>query len=156
VFCPHISTHTLYDVEVNESEVLIILYSLDVNKAAGIDKLHGPKVFRYTACALSLLKPICHLFAASKQVVVYQPNDIPTVLHLSINPVLNPLVRNYRPISLLCVLSEKNCIQQNHEIFRRIIYKTSVWSPPRKICLTTCSYCCSLKNSQKAVCPSRS
>jgi len=37
------STHTLHNVEVNESEVLTILYSLDFNKAAGIDNI-GPKV----------------------------------------------------------------------------------------------------------------
>jgi len=37
-----VSTHTLHNVELNESEVLPILYSLDVNKAVGIDNI-GPK-----------------------------------------------------------------------------------------------------------------
>jgi len=55
-------THTLHNVEVNESEVLTILYSLDINKAAGING-SGPKVLRF--CVLSLLKPICHLFTVS-------------------------------------------------------------------------------------------
>ena len=56
------STGTLHDIEINESEVLTILSSLDGNKAPGIDNI-CPRVYRH--CVLPLLKPICHLFAVS-------------------------------------------------------------------------------------------
>ena len=52
------STYTLHDIKATEIEVLTILNSLDVNKAAGINNISA-KVLRY--CALPLLKPICHL-----------------------------------------------------------------------------------------------
>ena len=56
------STGTLQDIEINESEVLTILSSLDVNKAPVIDNI-SPKAYRY--CALLLFKPICHLSLSS-------------------------------------------------------------------------------------------
>ena len=56
------STGTLNDIEINESEVLTTLSSLDDNKAPGIGNI-TPRV--YIHCALSLLQPICHLFAVS-------------------------------------------------------------------------------------------
>ena len=97
------SANTLQDIEVIDTEVLTILTSLDVTKAAGIDNI-SPKVFRY--CALPLLKPICHLFTIS-----LQTGSIPTQwrthcitpIHKSSN---KSFVNNYRPISLLCILSK--------------------------------------------------
>ena len=97
------SANILQDIEVNEMEVLIILNSLDINKATGIDNI-SPKVLIY--CALPLLKPICHLFTAS-----LTTSSIPTQWRTHcITPVHKSgdksLVRNYRPISLLCILSK--------------------------------------------------
>ena len=40
------STSTLNDIEINESEVLTILSSLDGNKAPGIDDI-SPRVYRH-------------------------------------------------------------------------------------------------------------
>jgi len=97
-------THTLHSVEVNESEVLPILYSLDINKAAGIDNI-GPRVLRF--CASSLLKPICHLFTAS-----LSTGGVPTQwhAHCCVTSIYKygdkSLVSNYQPISLLCILSK--------------------------------------------------
>ena len=95
--------HTLHDVEIIESEVLVILNSLDVNKAAGIDNI-CPNVFRY--CALSLLKPICHLFTVS-----LSTGNIPIQWRTHcVTPIYKSgdksSVSNYRPISLLCILSK--------------------------------------------------
>jgi len=73
VLLSYTGTHTLHNVEVNDSEVLTILYSLDINKAAGIDGII-PKVLRF--CASSLLKPICHLFTVS-----LSTSSIPTQWH---------------------------------------------------------------------------
>jgi len=96
-------THTLHNVEVNESEVLTILYSLDVNKAAGIDGI-SLKVLRF--CASPLLKPICHLFTVS-----LSTSSIPTQWRTHcVTPIYKSgdksLVSNYRHISLLCILSK--------------------------------------------------
>jgi len=95
-------THTLNSVDVNESEVLTILYSLDVNKAAGIDICS--KVLRF--CVSSLLKPICHLFTVS-----LSTGSIPTQWRTHcVTPIYKSgdksLVSNYQPISLLCILSK--------------------------------------------------
>ena len=54
-----ISTGTLHDIEIKESEVLTILSYLDSNKVPGIDNI-SPR-----HCTLPLLKTICHLFAVS-------------------------------------------------------------------------------------------
>ena len=51
------STSTLQDIEITE-----LLSSLDVNKTPSIDNISS---IVYKCCALSLLKPICHLFAVS-------------------------------------------------------------------------------------------
>ena len=56
------STGTSHGIEINESEILTTLSSLDGNKAPGIDNI-CPRVYRH--CALPLLKTICHLFAVS-------------------------------------------------------------------------------------------
>ena len=93
----------LHNVEIIELEVLTILNSLNVNKAAGIDNI-GPKVLRY--CALSLLKPICHLFSVS-----LSTGSIPAQWRTHcVVPIYKSgdksFVSNYQPVSLLCILSK--------------------------------------------------
>ena len=105
-----VSTSTLQDIEITESEVLTILSSLDGNKAPGIDNI-SPLV--YKCCALSLLKPICHLFAVS-----LSSGNIPSQWRTHwITPIYKcgdkSLVNNYRPISLLCILSK---------VLERVVY----------------------------------
>ena len=104
------SPNTIEDIVITEPDVLDILQSLDVNKACGIDSI-SPKIFRY--CALPLLKPICHLFSVS-----LSTSDIPTEWRTHcVVPIYKSgdksLVSNYRPISLLCILSK---------VLERIVY----------------------------------
>ena len=86
------------------------LSSLDSSKSAGPDGI-SPKILKY--CALALYKPIHHIFMLSLS-QHYLPVD--GRLHL-ITPVYKSgdksSVRNYRPISLLGVISK---------VFERIIY----------------------------------
>ena len=80
-----------------------ILSTLDVTKAPGIDGI-SPAVLRH--CASPLLIPICHLFINS-----ITTGRIPSqwCTHCII-PIhksgSKTLVNNYRPISLLCILSK--------------------------------------------------
>ena len=91
-------------------EVHDILSTLDTTKAARIDGI-SPRILRH--CASSLLTPICHLFISS-----ITTGNIPTEwcthciipIHKSGNKTL---VNNYRPISLLCILSK---------VLERIVY----------------------------------
>ena len=87
----------------NEEEVYAALVQLDPNKATGIDKI-SPKVLKH--CASSLFYPLCHLFNLS-----LSTGAIPTEwkIHL-ITPVYKSAdrssVKNYHPISLLCIASK--------------------------------------------------
>ena len=98
------------NIEISTSEVYDILSTLDVTKAAGIDGIN-PRILRY--CASSLLIPICHLFMSSI-ITGYIPNQ--WCIHCII-PIYKSgdksSVKNYRPISLLCILSK---------VLERIIY----------------------------------
>ena len=86
------------------------LCNLDTSKAAGIDDLN-PKLFKN--CTTYLLLPIFHLFTTCMKFakVPAQWKD-----HCII-PVFKSrdktLVNNYRPISLLCILSK---------VLERIVY----------------------------------
>ena len=79
------------------------LSSLDSTKSSGIDEI-GPKLLKH--CALALYGPIHHLLCTSltKQVL---PSDWK---HHCITPIHKSgdkaSVNNYRPISLLCILSK--------------------------------------------------
>jgi len=101
---------TLHDIEVSHSDVFDILTSLDVSKTSGIDNI-SPKIFKYYAAPLLLV--ICHLFSVSLKnssipqewrthcvIPVYKTGDKSSVC-------------NYRPISLLCILSK---------VLERIVY----------------------------------
>ena len=108
--CPPNYDHPLHDIEISTMEVHDILSTLDITKAAGIDGI-SPRILRH--CASSLLTPICHLFISS-----ITTGNIPTEwcthciipIHKSGNKTL---VNNYRPISLLCILSK---------VLERVVY----------------------------------
>ena len=67
----------------NNYSVQYTLWSLDSTKATGIDDLH-PEI--YKSCALSLLLPICHLFAICME-SKYQCSGRIIVSFLYTNPV---------------------------------------------------------------------
>ena len=135
------STGTLNDIEINKSEVLIILSSLDGNKAPGIDNI-SLRVYRH--CAFTLLKPICHLFAIS-----LSSGSIPfqwcihwiTAIYKSDD---KSLISNYRPISLLCILSKvlERVVYNNilNYVLREILFMSSAWLPPRTIRSSTTTF----------------
>ena len=109
-----LSSSSLHEIQFTESDVLAILSTLDVSKACGIDNF-SPKIFRY--CVLSLLQIICHLFFTSLSSSTI-PNDWRT--HCVV-PVYKSgdksSVCNYRPISLLCILSK---------VLERIVYNNMI------------------------------
>ena len=87
----------------SEDEVYSALNQLDPNKATGINTI-SPKILKH--CALSLTRPLCHLFNLS-----LTTGAIPQEwkVHLIV-PVYKSAerssVQNYRPISLLCNTSK--------------------------------------------------
>ena len=110
----HSSPHSLQNIQFSDSDVLDILTTLDINKACGIDNF-SPRIFRY--CALPLLQIICRLFSTSLScgtlpidwrthcvVPVYKSSDKSSVF-------------NYRPISLLSILSK---------VLERLVYNNII------------------------------
>ena len=102
---------TLSDITISPSEVFESLTSLDPTKAMGIDSI-GPRLLR--ECAHVLYEPLCHLFSLS---ISLQSIPADWKIHL-ITPIHKAgdrsLVSNYRPISLLCIISK---------VLERILYK---------------------------------
>ena len=100
-------------VSFTESEVFDALSSLDASKSSGCDGI-GSKLIK--DCALALYLPVHHLFSLSlsKQSIPYEWK-----CH-SITPIFKSgdksQVKNYRPISLLCVISKV----LEHLIFNKI------------------------------------
>ena len=96
-------TSFISDLQISQLDVLEALNSLDVTKSTGPDGI-GPKLLKQ--CALALYIPIHHLIciSISKQAI---PSE--WKCH-SITPVYKSgdkaLVNNYRPISLLCIISK--------------------------------------------------
>ena len=90
-------------ISLSASEVLDALSSLDPTKSSGCDGI-GPKLIKH--CALALYVPLYHLYSVSlsKQCI---PNE--WKCH-SITPIYKSgdksNVMNYRPISLLCIVSK--------------------------------------------------
>ena len=87
----------------NECEVYEALFSLECNKAAGIDSIR-PDVLKH--CATPLTKPLHHLFCHC-----ISTHDLPSEWRIHcIIPIFKSgnksNVANYRPISLLCVVSK--------------------------------------------------
>ena len=98
------------DVYFTPYDILNILSSHDFNKAMGIDCL-SPKVL--THCAPALYLPIYHLFSQC-----FQQSSLPCEWKIHcITPIFKSgdrmMVSNYRPISLLCVISK---------VLERIVY----------------------------------
>ena len=97
-------------ITITESEVYQNLASLDPHKAMGCDEI-SPKVLKH--CALPLYQPLHRLFS-----LCLAQNFVPLEwrTHL-IKPIFKSgdrnNIRNYRPISLLCVVSK---------ILERIVY----------------------------------
>ena len=91
------------DITISESDVFCALTSLDPTKAMGTDGI-SPRLLK--VCALPLLQPLHHLFSQSLT-QYYIPLEWRT--HL-IKPLFKSgdrhFIRNYRPISLLCVVSK--------------------------------------------------
>ena len=94
---------TISDITISESDVYEALHSLNPAKAMGIDGI-GPKVLKH--CALSLYQPIHYLFTLS-----LTQHSLPNEwkFHL-ITPIYKSgnksSVKDYRPISLLCIISK--------------------------------------------------
>jgi len=97
------SDSTLSDITITSSEIYETLSSLDPTKAMGPDGI-SPKVLKY--CADILTNPIRYLFSLTLT-KGYLPYEWRT--HCII-PVFksgdNAIVSNYRPISLLCIISK--------------------------------------------------
>ena len=104
----------IQDIRFSDTDVLYLLTSLDTSKACGIDNL-SPKIFKF--CALPLLQVICHLFQTS---ISFSNIPLDWRTHRVI-PVYKSgnkcLVSNYRPISLLCILSK---------VLERIVYNNLI------------------------------
>ena len=103
---PTLSTNlskSICEVTFSELDVFCVLRSLDPTKAMGCDNI-SPRLLKH--CALSLYLPLHHLFTLSLS-QCYLPVEWRT--HL-IKPIFKSgdksSVRNYRPISLLPVISK--------------------------------------------------
>ena len=107
---PNSNTQSLHDIEISTTEVFEILSTLDVNKAPGIDGI-SPAVLKY--CASPLLVPLCHLFTcsiSSGRIPVQWCTHCIIPIHKSGDKTH---IKNYRPISLLCIVSK---------VLERIVY----------------------------------
>ena len=102
------------EIAITELDVFYALRALDTSKAVGCDGI-SPKVLKH--CALALYQPLYHLFSLSLT-QHYLPVEWHT--HL-IKPIFKSgernSIRNYRPISLLCVVSK---------VLERLVYKNIV------------------------------
>ncbi|CAI7990631.1 Proline dehydrogenase 1, mitochondrial, partial [Geodia barretti] len=107
-------TSSLSDINFSELDVFRVLRSLDVSKAMGCDGI-SPKILKH--CALALYQPFHHLFSLSIS-QSYLPIEWRT--HL-IKPIFKSgdknSVRNYRPISLLSVVSK---------VLEKLVYNSTV------------------------------
>ena len=92
---------------ITRSDIYEVLSNLDTTKARGSDNIH-PLVLKN--CSISLLEPILHLFTQC-----LKSGSLPSQWKIhKITPIPKKReIKNYRPISLLCVLSK---------VLERIIY----------------------------------
>ena len=113
---------TLSDIIFSPTEVYEALTTLDPSKAKGIDGISPVTLSR---CALALYEPIHHLFS-----LCINQSNIPNEwrIHL-ISPIFKSgektSVTNYRPISLLCILSK---------VLERLIYDKIIDFVTSSIC----------------------
>ena len=100
----------LRDISFTPQDIFNILSSLDTNKAMGIDNI-SPKVLKY--CASVICTPIHYLFT---QCLLQCTLPSEWKIHCII-PIFKTgdraMVSNYRPISLLCIVSK---------VLERIVY----------------------------------
>ena len=93
----------LDNISISPEEVYEVLVSLDPNKVQGIDCL-SPKLWK--VCAPCISKPLCHLFT---KCLLNSALPSEWLIHC-ITPIYKSgsreLVTNYRPISLLCIVSK--------------------------------------------------
>ena len=112
---------TISDITISESDVYDAMTSLNPTKAMGIDGI-GPRLLKH--CALALYQPLHHLFTLSL-VQHYLPQE--WRFHL-ITPIYKSgnksSVKNYRPISLLCIVSK---------VLEKIVYDNIVSFVSRSI-----------------------
>ena len=96
-------TCTLHDISISTTEIFETLIILDPNKASGIDNI-SPRVLKFSALPLS--GPISHLFQQCF-VQSYLPQEWRTHCVVPIYKSGDKiLVSNYRPVSLLCIISK--------------------------------------------------
>ena len=113
VTCSVNDSDSLHNILISTADVYENLISLDPNKATGIDNI-SPKILKH--CAIPLSGPICHLF---QQCFLngYLPQEWRT--HCVI-PIFKSgdktLVSNYRPVSLLCIISK---------VLEKIVFKVT-------------------------------
>ncbi len=96
--------HCCSGIVVTEDEVLQAISSLNPLKVKGCDDEIGPKLLKH--CAMALYKPLHHLYSLSISqgyVPVEWRTHLITPIHKSGD---KSRVNNYRPISLLCVISK--------------------------------------------------
>ena len=98
--------HCIDNACISQLNVLEALQCLTSDKSSGLNRI-GPKLLKN--CALALYIPIHQLFSLS-----LASHTIPSEWKIhSITPIHKSLVSNYRPISLLCIISK---------VLERIIY----------------------------------
>ena len=107
---PTLSYPSISNISLTELDVFSALSSLDPTKSMGVDGI-GPKLLKQ--CALALYIPLHHLFqlSISNQAIPCEWK------HHSITPIYKSgdksSVSNYRPVSLLCIVSK---------VLERLIY----------------------------------
>ena len=107
---PPLSPSSLQSIDITTSDIWKALSSLDPSKAKGIDGI-SPQVLQ--SCAVPLCEPLLHLFSSS-----LVTSTLPSEWKIHrVTPIFKSgdraLVSNYRPISLLPVISK---------VLERIIY----------------------------------
>ena len=128
-----IPQETLSKIDTSVSDVYTALASIDDIKTKGIDEMH-PRILKIPATALC--KPIHHLFT-----LCLSHSYLPTWLaysqyHSNPQAVDKTSTSNYRPISLLCVLSKVlESIVYNHitDISLGSNFQVSVWLSTWKV-----------------------
>ena len=143
----------LSHINISINNVWTSITSSDSSKASGIDNLN-PKVLKY--CAASLSKPIYHLFCES-----ISHGQLPTEWKIHhIIPIFKSgnrsQVNNYRPVSLLCIISK--VLQQivcNH-VIEFLFNSISIYQfgfvpgvPVYSSCLSLLTFCFRLKKTRQ-------
>ena len=96
-------TTVLDHLVISDTEVYTALASLDPSKTSGIDNI-GPRILK--SCSLALYPVVHHLFSLSLQnCIIPSEWKVHCIIPIFKSGDKN-MVSNYRPISLLCVISK--------------------------------------------------